>query len=245
MGLWVQGDRVRPVCVNSGKSNPPGWRRGRRVQACRLKSRYKEPLSTSWHSSSCHLFSVLGIKTRLKAQDVRCRRFGYVCLQLPSEFLLGEPVKVSLLPLYPLYLLCFFNFTSLTTCVLGDFTWWENQAESFETPTLPWLLLFFSFLSFSPRIIIWKSTPQLSHFPGIWLRGRETLDGAGLVGPCKARAGVYLLSSSSNVSFVMFLADKCSTGGDEWRSPQYKTAIITGRSSSSVNKHLTCPNTSI
>lgn len=90
--------------------------------------------------------------------------FGHVCLQLPSEFLLGKPVNVSLLPLHFLYPLCFFSFTSLAACVLSDFTWWENRAESYETPTLPWL-----FLSvISPRIIIWKSTPQLSHFPGIW-----------------------------------------------------------------------------
>lgn len=68
--------------------------------------------------------------------------FGHVCLQLLSEFLLGEPVKVSLLPLYFLYPFCFFNFTSPPLC---DFTQWENWAESYEPPTLPWLLLFFSF----------------------------------------------------------------------------------------------------
>lgn len=36
-----------------------------------------------------------------------------VCLQLLSEFLLGQPVKVSLLHLYFLYPPCFFIFTSL------------------------------------------------------------------------------------------------------------------------------------
>lgn len=115
-------------------------------------------------------------------------RFGHICLQLLSEFLLREPLKVSLLPLYFLYPLLQFDF-------LCEFTCWEKGEQSDETLTLPWPFLLFSFPAvISARIIIWKSTPQLSHFPGIWLCGLETLEGAGLVGLCKARAGECIYS---------------------------------------------------
>lgn len=61
-----------------------GWRRSRRDQACLLKSRYKESLSLSRRSSSCHLFSVSGMKTQLKAQDVGCRQPLSFCTHLTA-----------------------------------------------------------------------------------------------------------------------------------------------------------------
>ncbi len=134
---------------NSGKSKAPGWRRGRHVQACRLKSRYKEPLSTSWHSSSCHLFSLSGIKTGLKAQDVGCRQLlsFWTCLTAITVWVLAwwicEGIPAS--SLFPLSPLCFFSSPSPTVCVLSNFTYWENRAESCEPPNLSWLFLSFSF----------------------------------------------------------------------------------------------------
>lgn len=104
--------------------------------------------------------------------------FGHVCLQLPSESPLEEPVKVSPLPL------CFLPFNSTSPPALRPHSFHLMRKSSSHMRLPPSPGFSFSPLSvISPRIIIWKSTPQLSHFPGIWLRGREMLDGAGLVGP--------------------------------------------------------------
>lgn len=146
VGLWVQGYRVCPVCINSGKSKPPGRQRGRHVQACQLKSRYQEPLSTSWNSSSCHLFSS-GIKHRLKAQDVGCR-------QLPSFWTCSSAITVWVLWRYP----CCLSISSIPSVsstlpllqpVSSVSSPDEKIEQSFETPTLLWLLLFFSFCHFA------------------------------------------------------------------------------------------------
>ena len=100
-------------------------------------------------------------------------RSGHVCLQLLSEFLLGEPVRVSRPPLDLLSSPSVSSPLPLSELV-------SSVISPVEPPPAP---PFFSFLSGNlPRIIIWKSTPELSHFPGIWLRGGETRDGAGLVG---------------------------------------------------------------
>lgn len=70
-----------------------------------------------------------------------------------------------------------------------DYTCREKGACPRETPTLT---VASSSLSLTlPQIIIWKGTPQLSHFSGILLPGGETLYGAGLIGPLKASWRVY------------------------------------------------------
>lgn len=152
-------------------------------------------------------------------------RFGHICLQLSSDFFAGGT--------------CEGIFLSVNSPV--------GKREDNQMRLLPCPDFFFSFLTvISPRIIIWKSTPQLSHFPGIWLCGRETLDGAGLVGLWKARAGECIYSP---------LPPKChlSCSWQTNAAPEETseglltntTAIITSRSSGSVNKSLTCPNISI
>ena len=161
--------------------------RGRRVWARWLKSRYEEPLSTSWRSSSCHLFSVSGIRTRLKAQDVGCRQLSGFWTRLTA-------ITVSrscCMRRHP----CFLSVFSIPS--VPPFFWLSHSRgfhllrkvsshtrHSIPPTHPPYLGLFFSFLSvILPWIIIWKSTPQLSHFPGIWLGGGETLDEAGLLVP--------------------------------------------------------------
>lgn len=115
-----------------------------------------------------------------------------------------------------------------------DYTCWEKGACPCETPTLTAAS---SSLSLTlPQIIIWKGTPQLSHFSGIWLPSGETLYGAGLIGPLKAIAECINSPLSPKVSFVMFLAEKQSSRGDKWRRPQYKTAIIVIGGGSGVKK---------
>ena len=111
--------------------------------------------------------------------------FGQVCRQLPSEFFFtgatcdGIPAS------------SWFSLSSSVSPALPPEAFRpdvkKNQGESHETPTLPWLPrlpFFFSFLSvISPsKSSFGNLPPQLSHFPGIWLRGRERLDRAGLVG---------------------------------------------------------------
>lgn len=104
-GLWGQGDTMCPVCINGEEVNPWGWCRGNLFRHVGFKSRFKASLSTSWHFSSCYLFSISGIKSQQKAQDVECSQpFGP--LQLLSWVLAGETCRCtsSLCILYPLCL---------------------------------------------------------------------------------------------------------------------------------------------
>lgn len=66
-----------------------------------LKAGLRCPSAYPGTSSSCYLFSISGIKSQQKAQDVGCSQpFG--ALQLLSEVLLGENLWRYLLSLYPL-----------------------------------------------------------------------------------------------------------------------------------------------
>lgn len=112
VGLWQQ--TVCPVCINTEEVNPGGRRRDNLFRHVGFKSRFKKSLGISWHFSSCYLFSISGMKSQQKAQDVGCSQpFGGMfdrnyCLgshwgNLQRYFLLC-PLSPPPPPVYHLYL---------------------------------------------------------------------------------------------------------------------------------------------
>lgn len=160
VGLWIQGDSVCPVCINSGKSKPPGVTQGQLVQACQFKSRFKKSLSTSWHFSSCHLFSVSGIKTQLKAQDVGCSQlpsFWFVCNYRLSACW-GN-----------LWRFPYFLSISSIPSVSSSLPLWENQASVIRN-SHPALAAYFCHLATNHHLEIYPTIKSFSRnlAPRLW-----------------------------------------------------------------------------
>lgn len=153
----------------------------------------------SWHSSSCHLFSISGIKTRLKEQDVGCRQLpsfwtrlsAITCLSSCWRNLWRYPCFLSISPIPPVS--STFPLLQPVSSVISP----DGKIEqSYETPTLPWLLLFFSFCHFA-------SNHHLEIYPTIKSFSRNLAPRSW--NARRSRSGWAVRSQSWSVSALLFL----------------------------------------